>query len=74
MGLAVDILRSCIDGFVLVFPPRLADDRSGRPDDLVKRALRKPEFLIVDGVTGLEQALAALWGDARRWSDHDAQS
>jgi transposase-like protein len=32
-------------------------------DDLVKRRLRKPEFLIVDGATGLEQALAALWGD-----------
>jgi putative transposase len=31
-------------------------------DDLVKRGLRKPQFLIVDG-TGLEQALAALWGD-----------
>jgi transposase-like protein len=32
-------------------------------DDLVKRGLRKPEFLIVDGATGLEQALASLWGD-----------
>jgi transposase-like protein len=32
-------------------------------DDLVKRGLRKPEFLIVDGGTGLEQALAAMWGD-----------
>ena len=32
-------------------------------DDLVKRELRQPEFLIVDGGTGLEQALAALWGD-----------
>src|SRR5438477_7065916 len=32
-------------------------------DDLVKRGLRKPEFLIVDGGSGLEQALAALWGD-----------
>jgi len=32
-------------------------------DDLVKRGLRKPEFLIVDGGTGLEQTLAALWGD-----------
>src|SRR5262249_32998471 len=30
-------------------------------DDLIKRGLRKPEFLIVDGGTGLEQALAALW-------------
>src|SRR5260370_33743122 len=29
-------------------------------DDLIKRGLRKPEFLIVDGGTGLEQALAAL--------------
>ena len=27
-------------------------------DDLIKRGLRKPEFLIVDGGTGLEQALA----------------
>jgi transposase-like protein len=32
-------------------------------DDLVTRELRKPEFLIVDGAIGLEQALAALWGD-----------
>jgi putative transposase len=32
-------------------------------DDLVKRGLRKPEFLIVDGETGLEQALASLWDD-----------
>jgi len=32
-------------------------------DDLVGRGLRKPEFLIVDGGTGLDQALASLWGD-----------
>ena len=32
-------------------------------DDLVKRGLRKPQFLIVDGGSGLEQALAALWSD-----------
>ncbi len=32
-------------------------------DDLVGRGLRKPQFLIVDGGTGLDQALAALWGD-----------
>ena len=32
-------------------------------DDLVKRGLRKPEFLIVDGGSGLDQALASLWGD-----------
>ena len=32
-------------------------------DDLVRRGLRKPEFRIVDGGSGLEQALASLWGD-----------
>src|ERR1700746_631991 len=31
-------------------------------DDLVKRGLRKPEFLVVDGGAGLEQALGALSG------------
>ena len=32
-------------------------------DDLVARGLRKPELLIVDGGSGLDAALAALWGD-----------
>jgi transposase-like protein len=32
-------------------------------DYLVKRWLRKPEFLIVDSGIGLELALTALWGD-----------
>jgi transposase-like protein len=32
-------------------------------DDLVKRGLRTPEFVIVDGAPGLEKALAALWQD-----------
>jgi transposase-like protein len=32
-------------------------------DDLVKRGLRKPDFVIVDGGTGLDKALAELWGD-----------
>jgi putative transposase len=32
-------------------------------DDLVRRGLRKPELLIVDGGAGLESALAAIWGD-----------
>jgi transposase-like protein len=32
-------------------------------DDLIKRGLRKPELVIVDGGAGLEAALAALWGD-----------
>src|SRR6204780_1370259 len=30
-------------------------------DDLVKRGLRRPELLIVDGGSGLDKALAALW-------------
>jgi putative transposase len=30
-------------------------------DDLIKRGLRRPEFLIVDGAPGLEQAIAAVW-------------
>lgn len=30
-------------------------------DDLVKRGLRRPAFLIVDGAPGLEKALAAVW-------------
>jgi len=30
-------------------------------DDLIKRGLRRPEFLIVDGATGLDQAIAAVW-------------
>jgi putative transposase len=30
-------------------------------DDLLKRGLRKPQFLIVDGWAGLERALASLW-------------
>jgi putative transposase len=32
-------------------------------DDLVKRGLRRPELLIIDGGSGLESALAAVWGD-----------
>jgi putative transposase len=32
-------------------------------DDLIKRGLRTPEFLIVDGGSGLERALAELWSD-----------
>jgi putative transposase len=32
-------------------------------DDLIKRGLRKPEHLIVDGGAGLESALAQLWTD-----------
>jgi len=30
-------------------------------DDLVRRGLRRPEFLIVDGAPGLENAIAAVW-------------
>jgi putative transposase len=30
-------------------------------DDLIRRGLRRPEFLIVDGAPGLESAIAAVW-------------
>jgi transposase-like protein len=30
-------------------------------DDLIKRGLQQPEFLIVDGAPGLEKAIAAVW-------------
>ncbi len=30
-------------------------------DDLVKRELRRPEFLILDGAPGLDKAIAAVW-------------
>jgi transposase-like protein len=30
-------------------------------DDLIRRGLRDPEFLIVDGAPGLENAIAAVW-------------
>src|SRR6056297_3932032 len=32
-------------------------------DDLDKRGLKRPEFVIVDGASGLEAALVALWGE-----------
>jgi putative transposase len=31
-------------------------------DDLIRRGLHRPEFLIVDGAPGLENAIAAVWG------------
>ena len=33
-------------------------------DDLIQRGLRRPEFLIVDGAPGLENAIAAVWDGA----------
>jgi putative transposase len=30
-------------------------------DDLIERGLRRPQFLIVDGAPGLENAIAAVW-------------
>ena len=29
--------------------------------DLIKRGLRRPEFLIVDGAPGLDKAIASIW-------------
>ena len=33
-------------------------------DDLIKRGLRRPQFLIVDGAPGLDMAIAAVWDGA----------
>jgi putative transposase len=30
-------------------------------DDLIRRGLRRPEFLIVDGASGLDKAITAVW-------------
>jgi putative transposase len=30
-------------------------------DDLIKRGLRRPEFLVVDGAPGLDKTIAAVW-------------
>jgi putative transposase len=30
-------------------------------DDLIRRGLRRPDFLIVDGAAGLDRAIAAVW-------------
>jgi putative transposase len=30
-------------------------------DDLIRRGLRRPEFLIVDGASGLDKAIAVVW-------------
>jgi transposase-like protein len=30
-------------------------------DDLIKRGLRRPEYLLVDGAPGLDKAIAAVW-------------
>jgi len=32
-------------------------------DDLIRRGLRRPELLIVDGAQGLEKAIVAIWDD-----------
>ena len=32
-------------------------------DDLIKRGLQRPQFLIVDGAPGLEKTIAAVWDD-----------
>jgi putative transposase len=32
-------------------------------DDLTRRGLQRPEFLIVDDAAGLDSAIAAVWGD-----------
>src|SRR5262245_24389110 len=47
-------------------PPRCmggGSSEAGRAvlDDLIRRGLRQPEFLIVDGAPGLEASIAVVW-------------
>jgi hypothetical protein len=34
-------------------------------DNLTKRGLKRPQFLIVDGAPGLDKAIAAVWDGVR---------
>ena len=43
-------------------------------DDLVKRGLKTPELVIVDGGSGLDAALAALWSEVPVPALHGAQA
>jgi hypothetical protein len=37
---------------------------------LIRRGLRRPEFLIVDGAAGLENAIGAVWDGVPGLQDH----
>jgi putative transposase len=39
-------------------------------DDLIKRGLRRPEFLIVDGAADPDKAIAAVWDAVPVFSNH----
>ena len=43
-------------------------------DDLIKRGLRRPEFLIVDGAPGLDKAIAAVWDGVPVQQAHGSQA
>jgi transposase-like protein len=43
-------------------------------DDLIKRGLRRPAFLIVDGAPGLEKAIAAVWDGSANGGSSTAPS
>jgi putative transposase len=36
----------------------------GLLDDLIRRGLTEPSFVIIDGASGLEKALGLVWPDA----------
>jgi putative transposase len=42
--------------------------------DLIKRGLRRPEFLIVDGAPGLDKAIASVWDGVPRATLHGSQA
>ena len=60
--LLLSLVELVVDGGLrLRHLPHLGQERLPLLDDLIKRGLQRPQFLIVDGAPGLEKALAAVW-------------
>jgi putative transposase len=60
------VLGVCADGQKVLLAIKSMGGESAEAwrtvlDDLIKRGLRRPEFLIVDGAPGLDKAIAAVW-------------
>jgi len=58
------IVRLILDGTVVRVRLDRAEAWRAVLGDLIKRGLRRPEFLIVDGAPGLDKAIAAVWDGA----------
>jgi len=60
------VLGVCADGQKVLLAIKSMGGESAEAwrtvlDDLIKRGLRRPEFLIVDGAPGLDKAIATVW-------------